>query len=75
MIHTQPQLDRPGDLLLVKPDKTLYTANLGDPIRKVVTAMHQYGISQMPVVGVDGALVGGASLEIRSFADIVKNSI
>ena len=24
---------------------------------------------------VDGALVGGASLEVRSFADIVKNSI
>jgi triosephosphate isomerase (TIM) len=24
---------------------------------------------------VDGALVGGASLEIRSFSDIVKNSI
>jgi triosephosphate isomerase len=24
---------------------------------------------------VDGALVGGASLESRSFADIIKNSI
>jgi triosephosphate isomerase len=24
---------------------------------------------------VDGALVGGASLEVRSFADIIKNSI
>ena len=24
---------------------------------------------------IDGALVGGASLEVRSFADIVKNSI
>jgi triosephosphate isomerase len=24
---------------------------------------------------VDGALVGGASLDVRSFADIVKNSI
>jgi triosephosphate isomerase len=24
---------------------------------------------------VDGALVGGASLEIRSFSDIIKNSI
>jgi len=24
---------------------------------------------------VDGALVGGASLEARSFADIIKNSI
>jgi len=24
---------------------------------------------------VDGALVGGASLEVRSFSDIIKNSI
>jgi triosephosphate isomerase len=24
---------------------------------------------------VDGALVGGAALEVRSFADIIKNSI
>jgi cystathionine beta-synthase len=47
-----------GDLLLAKPDKTLYTATLGDSIRKVVAVMHQHGISQMPVVGADGALVG-----------------
>jgi len=47
-----------GDLLIVKPDKTLYMANLGDPIRKVVAVMHEHGISQMPVVGGDGALVG-----------------
>jgi cystathionine beta-synthase len=47
-----------GDLLLVKPDKTLYTATLGDSIRKVVAVMHAHGISQMPVVGADGALAG-----------------
>jgi triosephosphate isomerase len=29
----------------------------------------------MSLPDVDGALVGGASLEVRSFADIVKNSI
>jgi triosephosphate isomerase len=29
----------------------------------------------MSQVDVDGALVGGASLDDRSFADIVKNSI
>jgi triosephosphate isomerase len=29
----------------------------------------------MSLADVDGALVGGASLEVRSFADIVKNSI
>lgn len=47
-----------GDLLIAKPDKTLYNASLGDPIRKVVAVMHEHGISQMPVVGADGALVG-----------------
>jgi cystathionine beta-synthase len=47
-----------GDLLLAKPNKTLQTAALGDSIRKVVTVMHQHGVSQMPVVGTDGALVG-----------------
>ncbi len=47
-----------GDLLLAKPNKTLQTAALGDSIRKVVTVMHQHGVSQMPVVGADGALVG-----------------
>jgi cystathionine beta-synthase len=47
-----------GDLLIAKPDKTLYTATLGDSMRKVVTAMHEHGISQMPVIGVDGSLVG-----------------
>jgi cystathionine beta-synthase len=47
-----------GDLLIAKPDKTLYTAALGDSMRKVVAVMHEHGISQMPVVGQDGSLVG-----------------
>jgi len=47
-----------GDLLIAKPDKVLYTASLGDSMRKVVAVMHEHGISQMPVVGADGALVG-----------------
>jgi cystathionine beta-synthase len=47
-----------GDLLIAKPDKTLFMAALGDSIRKVVSVMHQHGISQMPVVGADGTLVG-----------------
>ncbi|MDP2778490.1 MAG: pyridoxal-phosphate dependent enzyme, partial [Anaerolineales bacterium] len=47
-----------GDLLLAKPNKMLHTAALGDSIRKVVTVMHQHGVSQMPVVGADGTLVG-----------------
>ncbi|MCC6259297.1 MAG: pyridoxal-phosphate dependent enzyme [Anaerolineales bacterium] len=47
-----------GDLWFAKPNKILYTAVIGDSIRKVVTVMHQNAISQMPVVGADGALVG-----------------
>ena len=47
-----------GDLLRVKPDKALHVATLGDSIRKVVTVMHQNGISQVPVVGSGGELVG-----------------
>jgi len=47
-----------GDLLIAKPNKTLFTATLGDSIRKVVTVMHQNGVSQMPVVGRDGSLAG-----------------
>ena len=47
-----------GDLLIAKPDKALYTAALGDSIRQVVASMHQHGISQMPVVGPDGSIVG-----------------
>jgi cystathionine beta-synthase len=47
-----------GDLLIAKPDKTLYKAALGDSLRKVVSVMHQNAISQMPVVGADGSLAG-----------------
>jgi len=47
-----------GDLLIAKTDKTLYTATLGDSIRKIVTVLHQHGVSQMPVVGANGELVG-----------------
>lgn len=47
-----------GDLLIAKPDKVLFTAKLGDSIRQVVGSMHEHGISQMPVVGEDGPLVG-----------------
>lgn len=47
-----------GDLLLAKPNKQLITAKLGDSIRKVVSVMHQHAVSQMPVVGEDGTLVG-----------------
>ncbi|HVN16518.1 MAG TPA: CBS domain-containing protein, partial [Anaerolineales bacterium] len=47
-----------GDLLLVKSNKQLYTASLGDSMRKVMTSMRQNAVSQMPVVGADGALVG-----------------
>ena len=47
-----------GDLLIAKPNKILFTAKLGDSIRKVVTVMHQNAVSQMPVVGEDGTLVG-----------------
>ncbi len=47
-----------GDLLISKSDKLLYAATLGDPMRKVMTVMREHSISQMPVVGMDGALVG-----------------
>lgn len=47
-----------GDLWLAKPNKMLFTATLGDSMRKVMTVMRQHAISQMPVVGGDGALVG-----------------
>jgi cystathionine beta-synthase len=47
-----------GDLLIAKPNKSLQVATLGDSIRKVVSVMHQYGVSQMPVVGESGELVG-----------------
>lgn len=47
-----------SDLLLAKPNKTLHTAKLGDSMRKVVSVMHQHSISQMPIVGQNGELVG-----------------
>src|SRR5512139_2137582 len=47
-----------NDLLHAKPNKTLHVAALGDSMRKVVNIMHQHGISQMPVVGPTGELVG-----------------
>ena len=47
-----------GDLLLAKPNKTLHTASLGDSIRKVVGVMHQFSVSQMPVIGANGELIG-----------------
>lgn len=47
-----------GDLLLSKPNKALYTATLGDSMRKVMATMRQNAISQMPVVGADGMLAG-----------------
>lgn len=47
-----------GDLLIAKQNKTLYTATLGDSIRKVELVMRQNAISQLPVVDQEGALVG-----------------
>src|SRR6266498_95300 len=47
-----------GDLLRAKPNKALHVSTLGDSIRNVVTTMHQNGISQTPVVGLGGELVG-----------------
>jgi cystathionine beta-synthase len=47
-----------GDLLQVKSNNALFTARLGDSMRTVMATMRQQAISQMPVVGEDGALVG-----------------
>ncbi len=47
-----------GDLLLSKSDKKLYSATLGDSLGGVMSVMREHSISQMPVVGPDGALVG-----------------
>ncbi len=47
-----------GDLVLAKPSKVLFTASLGNSMRKVMTAMRQNAVSQMPVVGQDGMLAG-----------------
>ncbi|MCQ3935948.1 MAG: pyridoxal-5'-phosphate-dependent protein subunit beta [Chloroflexi bacterium] len=46
------------DLLVAKPNKTLFTAALGDSIRKVEGMMRQNAVSQMPVVDKDGMLAG-----------------
>src|SRR5512134_3412883 len=47
-----------NDLLIAKPNKALHVATLGDSMRQVVSVMHQHSISQMPVVGANGELVG-----------------
>lgn len=47
-----------GDLLLTKRQRTLYTARLGQTMRQVIRLMHEHAISQLPVVGEDGVLVG-----------------
>ncbi len=47
-----------GDLLLAKPNKELFVASLDEPMRKVMNTLRQNSISQMPVIGPDGALVG-----------------
>ncbi len=65
----------------VEYDRRLLAALFDDTVARRVRI--QYGGSVKPSNArelmsqpdVDGALVGGASLEARSFADIVKNSI
>jgi cystathionine beta-synthase len=47
-----------GDLLIAKPHKELFTAVLGEPLPRVIATMHEHGVSQLPVVGPDGTLVG-----------------
>jgi cystathionine beta-synthase len=47
-----------ADLLLSKRQRSLYTARLGQSMREVIHLMHQHAVSQLPVVGEDGALVG-----------------
>jgi cystathionine beta-synthase len=47
-----------GDLALAKPNKVLFTASLGDSMRRVMTTMRQNAISQVPVIGPDGMLAG-----------------
>ena len=47
-----------GDLLLTKFNKELFVARLEDDTRTVMAVMRNNAISQMPVVGADGALVG-----------------
>jgi cystathionine beta-synthase len=47
-----------GDLLISKAEKILYSATLGDSMHNVMDVMHRCAVSQMPVVGLDGTLVG-----------------
>jgi cystathionine beta-synthase len=47
-----------GDLISAKPNRTLFTATLGDSVRKVMAIMRENGVSQLPVVGGDGTLAG-----------------
>jgi cystathionine beta-synthase len=47
-----------GDLIGAKPNRTLFTATLGDSVRKVMAIMRENGVSQLPVVGGDGTLAG-----------------
>jgi cystathionine beta-synthase len=47
-----------GDLLIAKSSKTLFTATLGESMRRVIATMRDTGVSQLPVVGPDGTLVG-----------------
>ncbi len=61
-----------GDLALAKPNKALLTAALGDSMRKVMATMRQNAISQMPVVGGDGALVGTIE-EVDLLNDILES--
>jgi cystathionine beta-synthase len=60
-----------GDLALAKPNKVLLTAALGDSMRKIMTTMRQNAISQMPVVGADGALAGTIE-EVDLLNDILE---
>jgi cystathionine beta-synthase len=47
-----------GDLLIAKPSKSLFVAKLGQPLREVMVTMRENGVSQLPVIGADGTLVG-----------------
>lgn len=47
-----------GDLLIAKPNKSLFTAALGDSMRHVIATMRDRGVSQLPVIGADGTLAG-----------------
>ncbi len=61
-----------GDLALAKPNKVLFTASLGNSMRKVMTAMRQNAVSQMPVVGSDGMLAGTIE-EVDLLNDVLES--